>query len=105
MTIKFVAGDPVKVVGGVYKGRSGVVRKPTEKMYYILLDNGEIVWLMSSSVVRDESLGVGENERRTKEGIQMNFDNFEVSGKVAQELHLIRQRLEMLIELLRDLKF
>jgi hypothetical protein len=103
MTIKFVAGDPVKVVGGVYKGRSGVVRKPTEKMYYILLDNGEIVWLMSSSVVRDEALG--ENEHRTKEGIQMNFNNFEVSGKVAQELHLIRQRMEMLIELLRDLKF
>jgi hypothetical protein len=51
MTIKFVAGDPVKVVGGVYKGRSGVVKKPTEKMYYILLDNGEIVRLMASSVL------------------------------------------------------
>ena len=58
---------------------------------------------MSSSVVRDEALG--ENERRIKEGIQMNFDNFEVSGKVAQELHLVRQMMEMLIELLHDLKF
>ncbi len=56
----------------VYKGRSGVVRKPKEKMYCILLDNGEIVWLMSSCVVRDEALG--ENEHRTKEGIQMNFE-------------------------------
>lgn len=103
MTIKLFSGDPVKVVWGVYKGRSGVVQKPTEKMYYILLDNGEIVRLMSSSVVRDEALG--ENERRTKEGIQMDFDKVEVSEKVAQELRLIRQRMETLIELLHDLKF
>jgi cytidylate kinase len=93
MTIKFVAGDPVKVVGGVYKGRSSVVKKPTEKMYYILLDNGEIVRLMASSVLRDDALR--ENEHRKNEGLT----------KVAQELQLIRQRMEMLIELIRDFKF
>ena len=103
MTIKFVAGDPVKVVRGVYKGRSGVVKKPTEKMYYILLDNGEIVRLMASSVLRDDALR--ENEHRKNEGLQENFENFEVSTKVAQELQLIRQRMEMLIELIRDFKF
>jgi hypothetical protein len=31
--------DVVKVVGGKYKGRMGVVVCPTEKMYFIRLDS------------------------------------------------------------------
>lgn len=53
MTTKSDAGDPVSV-----EGRSGFVKRSTEKMYWILLENGEIVivQLMASRVTKDDKL-------------------------------------------------
>ncbi len=84
--ITYNQGDPVKVVGGKYKGLSAVIVKPTEKMYYLwLLDRDEVVRVMACSVVKVD-------------------DRSKVVEQIADELQEIRKRMEALEHLLHDMK-
>jgi ribosomal protein L24 len=82
----FKEGDPVKVIGGKYKGLSAVIVKPTEKMYYIrLLDHNEVVRVLARNLVKVDA-------------------KKEVIALIVDELQEIRKRMEALELLLRDLR-
>ncbi len=113
----------MKVVGGKYKERMGVVVHPTEKMYYIRLDSHEEVRLIHGfkcdrrkkgdnwkSIVHsfeaaDATDKIVVHLKCARKSNAENGDTrvIEVAEKISNELCLIGMNLEAVVELLKNL--
>ena len=62
-TVKFLVGDNVKAIRGVYKGETGQVTHVTEKMVEINFDSGGNARVMQSSLRLLESRSSDNNDR------------------------------------------